>query len=71
MKPWIVLVIAVFVLALAPTASAGRDDYCPWGGIRGESQRCFDCFERVWTGREWRWVNTCKAEPDFNLFEQR
>jgi hypothetical protein len=45
----------------APAVAQG-DDVCPWGGDRSQSLLCFECMQRVWTGRNWRLVNTCKDE---------
>ncbi len=32
------------------------------GGDRSQSILCFECMNRVWTGHNWRLVNTCKPE---------
>ena len=54
------LFMAAFLTAagFAPAAIA-EDDYCRWGNEESMSIRCFDCMRRVWTGYEWRLVNTC------------
>ncbi len=47
--------------ALSLPAGATDDiDTCrKWGGDESQSLRCFDCVRRVWTGYEWKLVNTC------------
>ena len=59
----IVGIMVIATIGFAFQAMAQSDDFCPWGGDRSQALKCFDCMKRVWTGRNWRLVNTCKNEP--------
>lgn len=57
--------LAAFCLSLP--ANALEDTCRRWTQDESQSMRCFDCMRRVWTGREWQIVNTCRPRY-FNDF---
>ncbi len=62
----IAAVACLTTVSLSFPASA-IESACKWGGDESQSMRCFDCMRRVWTGHEWKLVNTCRPRY-FNDF---